>query len=108
MNDYGRLAVCGMIDQYNASSPVPGPVNLGNIIIKRLTMQGFIVFDHWDEYPAFVETMGTWIEEGKIKNRETVYHGLENSVEAFLGLLKEKILAKCWLILNRIKKRHVF
>ncbi|MGF1873651.1 NADP-dependent oxidoreductase [Photobacterium indicum] len=50
MNDYGRMAVCGMISQYNATEPQPGPTNLAMLIIKKLKVEGFIVFDHWAHY----------------------------------------------------------
>ncbi|MRI33887.1 NADP-dependent oxidoreductase [Endozoicomonas sp. OPT23] len=94
MNDHGRIAVCGMIDQYNATTPVPGPANLAQIIIKKLKIQGFIVFEHWDEYPAFVQQMGQWIQEGKVSYRETVYEGIESSPEAFMGLFTGKNTGK--------------
>ncbi|UYM14670.1 NADP-dependent oxidoreductase [Endozoicomonas euniceicola] len=94
MNDHGRIAVCGMIDQYNAEAPVPGPTNLAQIIIKKLKVQGFIVFEHWDEYPAFVQQMSQWILEEKIHYRETVYEGIESAPEAFMGLFSGKNTGK--------------
>lgn len=86
MNDHGRIAVCGMIDQYNATTPQAGPANLSQLIIKKLKVQGFIVFEHWDGYPAFVEQMMQWIEAGKITWKETVYNGIEQAPDAFIGL----------------------
>ncbi|WP_372613129.1 NADP-dependent oxidoreductase, partial [Halomonas sp.] len=50
----GRIAVCGMIARYNAEGPMPGPSNLPMVLIKRLRMQGFIIFDHWADYPRFL------------------------------------------------------
>ena len=94
MNDHGRIAVCGMIDQYNAEAPVPGPTNLAQIIVKNLKVQGFIVFEHWDEYPAFVQQMSQWILEEKIHYRETVYEGIESAPEAFMGLFSGKNTGK--------------
>jgi NADPH-dependent curcumin reductase CurA len=94
MNDHGRIAVCGMIDQYNDTTPQPGPTNLAQIIIKKLKIQGFIVFEHWDEYPAFVQKMGQWIQEGKVSYRETVYEGIESAPEAFVGLFEGKNTGK--------------
>ena len=94
MNDHGRIAVCGMIDQYNAEAPVPGPVNLAQIIVKKLKVEGFIVFEHWDEYPAFVQQMSQWILEEKIHYRETVYEGIESAPEAFMGLFSGKNTGK--------------
>jgi NADPH-dependent curcumin reductase CurA len=57
-------------------------------------MQGFIVFDHWDGYPAFVEQMVQWIQQGKISWKETVYNGLEQAPEAFIGLFEGKNTGK--------------
>ncbi len=86
MNDFGRVAVCGFIDQYNSPTPPPGPRTLINVIPKRLRIEGFIVTDHLDIAPQFFGDMGQWIAEGKIKWKETVVEGLENAPRAFLGL----------------------
>ncbi|MBN1005058.1 NADP-dependent oxidoreductase [Amphritea pacifica] len=94
MNDHGRIAVCGMIDQYNATSPQPGPANLAQIIIKKLKIQGFIVFEHWDGYPAFVEQMLQWITAGQIRWKETVFEGIEQAPDAFIGLFNGQNLGK--------------
>ena len=94
MNDHGRIAVCGMIDQYNAEAPVPGPTNLAQIIIKKLKVEGFIVFEYWDEYPAFVQQMSQWILEEKVRYRETIYDGIESAPEAFMGLFTGKNTGK--------------
>ncbi len=94
MNDHGRIAVCGMIDQYNDTKPKPGPSNLAQIIIKKLKIEGFIVFEHWDGYPAFVQQMGQWIQEGKVSWKETVYNGIAEAPEAFIGLFTGKNTGK--------------
>ena len=94
MNSDGRIAVCGMIDQYNATAPQPGPENLSQIIRKKLKLQGFIVFDHWDGYPAFVEQMVQWIQQDKVSWKETVYNGIEQAPEAFMGLFEGKNTGK--------------
>uniref|UniRef100_Q0HWC2 Alcohol dehydrogenase, zinc-binding domain protein n=1 Tax=Shewanella sp. (strain MR-7) TaxID=60481 RepID=Q0HWC2_SHESR len=90
MNDYGRIPVCGMIAYYNAQTPVPGPSNLLAINTKKLTMQGFIVMDYWDQYSEFVGQMAQWLQEGKMKSEETVYQGLEQAPDAFIGLFEGK------------------
>ncbi|SEQ53483.1 hypothetical protein SAMN03080615_01887 [Amphritea atlantica] len=94
MNDHGRIAVCGMIGQYNATSAQPGPANLAQIVIKKLKIQGFIVFEHWDGYPEFVEQMMQWIAAGKISWKETVFEGIEQTPEAFIGLFNGHNLGK--------------
>lgn len=90
MNDHGRIAVCGMISQYNDTTPTPGPNNLAMIIIKKLKIEGFIVFEHWDQYPIFAKEMGQWLATGAIKAEQTIYEGLEKAPEAFIGLFEGK------------------
>jgi NADPH-dependent curcumin reductase CurA len=88
LNDYGRIAACGAIAQYNEDKPVPGPRNMMMIVGKRLTLRGFIVTDHADLAPEFYEQVGTWVAEGRLTSRETVVDGLDNAVDAFLDLLR--------------------
>jgi NADPH-dependent curcumin reductase CurA len=91
---YARLIICGMIAQYNDETPPPGPRNLAMFIIKRLTMQGFIILDHADLQPSFIREMSGWIAEGRIKSRDTVVEGLENAPKAFLGLFSGENIGK--------------
>jgi len=84
----GRIAVCGMITRYNAEGPTPGPSNLAMVLIQRLRMQGFIVFDHWADYPRFLEEVGPKVANGEIDYAETVEEGLERTPDAFLALFE--------------------
>ena len=86
MNPFGRVAMCGMIDRYNDTKPVPGPSNLVQIVGKSLRVEGFIVSNHADMQPQFIKDMSQWIGAGKIKWRETVYEGIAKAPEAFLAL----------------------
>ena len=90
MNDHGRIAVCGMISQYNDTAPTPGPSNLAMIIMKKLRMEGFIVFEHWAHYPEFAKTMGQWLATGAVKAEQTIYEGLASAPDAFIGLFEGK------------------
>lgn len=94
MNKFGRIVMCGMIAIYNATNPVPGPPNLAYIIGKQLTMQGFIVSDHFDKLGQFYADMAKWIADGKIKWKETIVDGLENAPRAFIGLFKGENIGK--------------
>ena len=94
MKDFGRIVVCGMIAQYNASEAQPGPRNLALLISRRLTMQGYIVSDHKERFPQFQADMARWVAQGKIKWRETVVDGIENAPAAFLGLFGGENLGK--------------
>ena len=86
MNTFGRIVLCGMISIYNATRPPRAPRNLISVISKRLTLKGFIVYDHNERLLQFHRDMGQWLKEGKIHWKETVIHGLENAPKAFLGL----------------------
>ena len=94
MNAYGRIVMCGMISMYNATEPVPGPNNLAYVIGKKLTMQGFIVMDHFDKMQQFYSDMAKWIADNRIKWKETVVDGLENAPGAFIGLFKGENFGK--------------
>lgn len=86
MNNHGRIVFCGMISIYNATRPPRAPRNLISAISKRLRLQGFIVYDHNDRLPQFLEDMGKWRKQGQIHWKETIVHGLENAPKAFLAL----------------------
>ncbi|HET6636868.1 MAG TPA: NADP-dependent oxidoreductase [Streptomyces sp.] len=88
LNVHGRVTVCGMIAQYNATEPPAAPRNLALVIGKRLRIQGMLVADHSDLRPKFVEEVSGWLRSGELTYRETVVDGVENTLDAFLGLLK--------------------
>ncbi|HEY0699204.1 MAG TPA: NADP-dependent oxidoreductase [Micromonospora sp.] len=91
---HGRIAVCGMISQYNATEPPAAPRNLAMLISKRLTVRGFLVTDHGGLRDQFFAEMAGWLRAGKIRYDETVVDGIDNAPEAFLGLLRGDNLGK--------------
>ena len=86
VNPFARIALCGMISQYNLDAPAPGPGNIRNMVGNRVLMQGFIISDHLKRYPEFLAEVGGWLKVGRIKYQETVVDGIERAVTAFLGL----------------------
>lgn len=88
LNRDGRIAVCGMISVYNDTEPAPGPRNLARLIQTRGRIEGFLVGDHYDLQPQFVQEVGPWVASGALQYRETVVEGVENTLEAFLGVLR--------------------
>ncbi|MFJ8359991.1 NADP-dependent oxidoreductase [Streptomyces sp. NPDC093984] len=88
LNRGGRIAVCGMISVYNNTEPAPGPRNLARLIQTRGRIEGFLVGDHYDLQPQFVEEVGAWVRAGELKYSETVVEGIENNLEAFFGVLR--------------------
>ena len=92
MNDFGRIALCGMISGYEGRpSPIANPIA---ILKSRLRIEGFIVTEHLDVWPAALAELGAGVAAGTIKYRETIAQGIESAPEAFLGLLKGKNFGK--------------
>ncbi len=83
---FARLVECGMIANYNATEPTPGPRNIMMIVGKSIKMQGFIVTQFASLQPKFLAEMGGWIQQGKIRWEETVMDGIEKAPDAFVGL----------------------
>ncbi len=98
INLRARIVICGMISQYNASAPVPGPANLGQLLLRRARMEGFLVLDHADKAArASAELIG-WYQAGCLKYRLDVVEGLENAPLAvnrlFDGSNRGKLVVK--------------
>ena len=83
----GRVALCGMISQFDATSPRPSIDHLIQAVLKRVTLRGFIVRDHEDLRPEFEERVGDWLRSGELVSKQTVADGIEGAVAAFLGML---------------------
>jgi len=88
MNNYGRIACCGAISQYDGVPSAHGPRGVpGLIVVKRLIMQGFIVMDFMKESGKALAELQSWVGGGKLKVQEDVIEGLENTPKALIGLL---------------------
>ncbi len=99
MNPNGRIPVCGLVSQYNATRLPEGPDRLsmlmGQILRKRLTLRGFIIFNDFGAlYPTFRTQMTSWIAAGKIQYREDMIDGLEQAPEALFGMLRGENFGK--------------
>lgn len=88
MNDGGRIALCGAITSYNTTERVPGPDNMANIITRGLRLQGFTLANYLHLSPEFSERMTRWFAEGRIAYDETIVDGIENTVDAFLDMMR--------------------
>ena len=87
MNTHGRIALCGMISQYNRLGAEAGPNNLFRLIYGRIRMQGFIVSDYGQEAEPFRRQVGAWVRAGKLHYREDIADGWAALPQAFRGLL---------------------
>jgi NADPH-dependent curcumin reductase CurA len=88
MRDYGRIALCGMIANYNDEQLQPGPRGMMLMIARRLKIQGFIVTDHPDAHEEYLAKASVWLAEGKLKYSETIADGIESAPSAFISMLK--------------------
>jgi NADPH-dependent curcumin reductase CurA len=93
LNAFSRVALCGMIADYNATEPY-GAKMLRSLLVNRVNLRGFIVSDRPDLYAHAIGRLGRLVARGKIKYHETVAEGLENAPKAFIGMLKGANLGK--------------
>lgn len=88
MNNFGRIACCGAVSQYDGAAPPHGPRGVpGLIVTKRLNVRGFIVSDFDEQREGALSDLKSWVEGGKLKVLEDVIEGLENAPSALVGLL---------------------
>jgi NADPH-dependent curcumin reductase CurA len=88
MNTGGRISCCGAISAYDRAAPAAGPRGVpGLIVVKRLTMKGFIVTDFFGERDNAIADLSSWVAAGKLKVQEDIIAGLENTPAALIGLL---------------------
>ncbi len=93
MNAFGRIALCGLVSQYNLTEPY-GYRNLGSVLMNRLKVEGFIVGDRLSRWPVAQKDLAGWVSDGRIRYHETVAEGLEAAPEAFIGMLQGRNLGK--------------
>ena len=98
MNVHGRIPLCGMISWYNAGrlgadalfDTLSLPKMWRTILVKRLSINGFIISDHWKQFPNFLNEVEPLVNEGLIKYIEDITQGLENAPQQFIGMLDGK------------------
>ena len=98
MKAYGRVIVCGLISDYNADAPPPGPDQSPNLLrtiaLKRVVMKGLMVADFWDLRPRFLQEVGGMIRDGRFKSREFIVEGIENAGVAMIDMLNGRNFGK--------------
>ena len=105
LNTSARVPICGLVSQYNATSLPEGPDRLGmlmgQLLTKRIKMQGFIIFDDYgDRYDEFAQDMQKWLQDGKIQYREHLVEGIENTISAFNDMISGKKFGKTVVKIN--------
>jgi NADPH-dependent curcumin reductase CurA len=87
MHQNGRIALCGMISNFNPENPRYDIGLLINAVLKRITIRGFIVRDHEDMRAEFESRVSEWLRSGQLVSKDTIYDGLENAVDALFGVM---------------------
>lgn len=94
MAQNGRIVLCGGISQYNDEELPPGPRNYMQLVIRRCTMQGFILIDHLAQAGQALRDLSNWIEDGKLVQAVDVQQGFDNAPQTFLRLFSGANLGK--------------
>jgi NADPH-dependent curcumin reductase CurA len=98
LNKFARVPVCGLIAHYNATqlpaAPDRSPLLMQQILVKRLTFRGFIVWDFSSQMPEFLKDMTAWLKSGQVIYKEDITDGLENAPQELIGLLRGKNFGK--------------
>jgi NADPH-dependent curcumin reductase CurA len=88
MRTHGRIVCCGAVSQYDSATPAPGPAGVpGQLVVKRLRMEGFLVSDFIGDWAKAQEQLAAWVAAGEIKVLEDVVEGLDSAPRALIGIL---------------------
>ncbi|MEO1273631.1 MAG: NADP-dependent oxidoreductase [Myxococcota bacterium] len=94
INVGARVVLCGLISQYNATQPTPGPYRFGMLLVRRARLEGFIVTDYAQRFPEAFAQLAQWIQQGKLKHKETIVEGLDQAPVAINKLFTGEKLGK--------------
>uniref|UniRef100_A0ACB8G5Q9 Uncharacterized protein n=1 Tax=Sphaerodactylus townsendi TaxID=933632 RepID=A0ACB8G5Q9_9SAUR len=105
MNPNSHIILCGQISQYNKDVPYPPPLPPATEEIRKarnITRERFLVLNYMDKCPACTAQLCQWIKEGKLKVRETVVNGLENTgeIDSYRDFTKSRQKDKLPLVLR--------
>jgi len=100
MADFGRIVVCGMVADYNQGKDVYAFRNLWQILVHRITMRGFLAYEHLDLLEEAEAALTGWVKSGQLKATENVATGIENSPDAFIRLMSGQTKGKTIIRLN--------
>ena len=95
MNQGGRVVCCGAVSQDDGAPPSHGPRGVpGLIVTKRLTLQGFVLYDFAAHNAQALAALEGWVASGQLQVPEDIIDGLENTPAALIGLLAGENLGK--------------
>jgi NADPH-dependent curcumin reductase CurA len=86
------VVLCGLISGYTKQDP--GLASFGQLIIKRLRVEGFLCIDYLSRFMEAGKQLGMWKMTGKLKDRQTLVKGLENAPDAINMLFRGDNMGK--------------
>jgi NADPH-dependent curcumin reductase CurA len=92
MNLHGRVVLCGLISGYTKNDP--SLASFGQIIIKRLRVQGFLIMDYASKFTEAAQKIGLWKISNKIKDKQTLLKGLDQAPRAINMLFEGANIGK--------------
>jgi len=94
MRLHGRIALCGMVAQYNDADHPHGIQNLWQMVVNRVSMRGFITYDHLDVLDQAQAELDGWVADGQLKPLANIRDGFEKLPEAFIALMSGQTVGK--------------
>jgi NADPH-dependent curcumin reductase CurA len=94
MAQHGRIVVCGMVADYN-NQDTPQPIHsLWQLVVKRLTMRGFLTYDHAHALPEAQRQLRAWVLDGSLRALENISEGLGSAPSALARMLSGATIGK--------------
>jgi NADPH-dependent curcumin reductase CurA len=91
---FGRIVLCGIISQGHGRQPLPPLHNTLFLMLRSVSVTGFLIFNHMERFAAASEQLLSWVRQGSLVAREDVMHGLENAPLALRRLFEGKNFGK--------------
>ena len=96
---HGRISMCGAVSNFGTADQ-PSLAELIEIVLRRVTIRGFIVRDFEHLRPEFEERVAGWLASGELVDRATVFEGIDNAGAGLEGLLNGANLGKALIRLS--------
>jgi NADPH-dependent curcumin reductase CurA len=94
MNAHGTVVVCGMIADYNHQDEPHAVRTLWQLVVKRLTLRGFLTYEHAHRIPDAQAQLNEWVRSGSLLGLTSIYDGLEAAPTAFIDLMSGRTIGK--------------
>lgn len=94
MRLHGRVVVCGMIGQYNDADHPYGVKTLWQLVVNRVTMRGFLTYDHPEVLAQAQAELTAWVASGELVPLTNMHHGFDAIPGAFIDLMSGRTIGK--------------